>query len=182
MKLPVACLALVGMLGLLNACHRPSPQQPQSYDPVHRCGGLAKHWFNARNSPVPELIVINEIQIVGDEKLLWNERPISAPTLRNYASVVSTMEPRPWLELRVHDGSSCELVKMVRQTLAKNCSQGTCIEFSDKEWANYRAPPPPCDADCQAYGKAGGSFKGLSEEQKARLKRNYLDKYGLIPW
>jgi hypothetical protein len=182
MKLPYILAISVVALALVGAC-RPQSRQPQTYDPVHRCGGIEKPWFSASNAPaIGDLMPIgNEIRITG-AGITWNGSRITPQILPGYATAMSQMNPSPRIELGVNNGLSCTAVQQVRTTLAAYCSKAVCIEYSEREWAKIHAPPPPCDADCQAYGRAGGSYKGLSDAQKARLKRNYIDKYGFIPW
>jgi hypothetical protein len=160
-----------------------NPVQIQKYDVGQRCGGIERPWRSVANLPNGDLMpVTNQLRISHHATMLWNDTAVSKVTLRKYASALSKMNPLPMLDLVVANGAPCGLVKEIRERFSPPCSRTACIEYSEAEWRKYHPPVPPCDADCRAYGNAGGSYKGLSEAQKARLKRNYIDKYGIIPW
>jgi hypothetical protein len=157
--------------------------QIQRYDAGQRCGGIERPWRTIANLPKGDLMPVrNRLRISRHGTMLWNDTPVSKATLRTYASVVSRMNPIPMLDLVLANGAPCGLVKEIRERFSLPCSRTACVEYSEADWRKYNPPVPACDAHCRAYGRAGGSFKGLTQKQKGRLKANYLDKYGFIPW
>ncbi len=180
----------VSALCLLSfaSCGKPPPP-PQSPAPtiyaLDRCGGTPAGW-QAQGSEFGELMSHNLLQ-VGSKGLKWNRVPVSGTVLRTYLGAVSSLNPAPALVVIFEPDGDCRAVAGIRRAIETrlSCGQaGICVEYSQAQWARAQKVRelPACDADCQAYGRAGGSDKGLTAEQKRRLKANYLAKYGAIPW
>jgi hypothetical protein len=170
----------------LASCGKPAapPSPPATTYALNRCGGPPASW-RAQGSEFGELMTSNRLQ-VGAKGLEWNQTRISGETLRTYLSALSALHSGSGLSVIFEPAADCRAVADVRRAIETrlSCARAVCVEYSQAEWAKAPAmnPPPPCDADCEAYGRAGGSDKSLTAEQKRRLKANYLDKYGVIPW
>ncbi len=115
----------------------------------------------------------------------WNGTATERPALMKILAEVPKLGPEPVMVFVPAPETTCADVSAFRQLLETSllCSaKRHCIEYSQAEWVQWHPPLPPCDADCQAYGRAGGSDRLLTAAQRSRLKRNYIDKYGFVPW
>ena len=140
--------------------------------------------WGKKGAETGELIVYNRLDI-SQTALRWNGEIISQATLLELLAEVPKLDPLPVMVVIVAQGTDCGKVLQIRQVLESRLQCSTekkCMEYGEAEWRQRHPPPPACDADCQAYGRAGGSDRGLTAEQKRRLKANYIDKYGSVPW
>lgn len=156
--------------------------QPTVYA-QQRCGGLPVKW-GRKGSESGELMTYNRLD-VGSTAMRWNGKIIDTATLHRYVSDVHKLNPQPVTVVVAADRADCGTIKNVRRLLDAEleCSANlVCVEYSQAEWTKWHPPLPSCDVDCEAYGRAGGSARLLTPEQKQRLKKNYIDKYGFVPW
>ncbi len=170
---------------ILIAC-RPQPADKSSQQTIyaeHRCGGMPSKW-GARGAEAGELMTFNRLG-VGLSTMQWNGKIINQATLSRYLAENLKLNPQPITVIVPAQGTNCAIVSTIRHIMEVNlqCSVSHhCVEYSEAEWVKIHPRLPSCDADCQAYGRAGGSDRLLATEQKRRLKRNYIDRYGIIPW
>jgi biopolymer transport protein ExbD len=66
-----------------------------------------------QNTPPPIDPVKNEIAIMPNDAVLWNARPVSLVTLRQYLNITTTMNPVPELHLKPHPEARYEQVDEV---------------------------------------------------------------------
>lgn len=174
----VGAFAAASLAGCQQAPPPPKPV-PATYS-LNRCGGVPSQW-KPPGTEYGELNSYNFLR-VGPAGLEWVGQKVSEQTLHQYLKVMPSLFATVLVAV-FEPGTSCDTVIRIRKAfddLAQCGKETTCVEESVAE--NRKVSPPPCDADCQAYGRAGGSDKGMGAAQKARLKANYLDKYGMIPW
>ena len=135
----VRLLSACAILFLTVSCdpsRTTAPRLSQSYDRARRCGGIARHWYNARDVPA-DGVSANELQIMRSGNLLWNGSPISVPTMQDYAARLASMQPPPQLALVIDAGTPCRVVDAVRRVFAAYCAGARCMEFSPDEWKRY---------------------------------------------
>jgi hypothetical protein len=170
---------------LTAACgQKPAPPAPKpSIYAQNQCGGASPAW-SPQGSELGDMVLFNRLDITP-RGLKWNDQPVDRQMLRRYLREASNLKPTPITTLVVDRSATCTAVAAVRNAMdgiLKCSSKWKCVEYADIQWAKKHPPLPPCDADCQAYGRANGSDRFLSADQKQRLKRNYIDTYGFIPW
>jgi hypothetical protein len=176
--------AVIVPLILMGCGHQPDaePGQQAVYT-QQRCGGPSVKW-GEKGAETGELMTYNRLD-VGSSAMRWNGKVINMATLHRYVSEVPKLNPQPITVVVAAPRADCGIIKNVRRLLdaeLKCSASHACVEYSQAEWAKWHPPLPLCDADCEAYGRAGGSDRRLTPEQKQRLKKNYIDKYGFIPW
>lgn len=165
----------------LSGCS-PSPPKVETYA-ERQCRGMPAGW-GPLGIEEGELRTFNRLD-VEKGRFLWNRDPTAPRKIGKYFLAVHTMLPEPVTAIVVAPMAPCSAVWSVRNAMETtlHCrNEYRCVEYSLAEWRRRHPPLPPCDADCKAYGDAGGSFEGLSAAQKKRLQKNYIDRYGLIPW
>jgi hypothetical protein len=111
-----------------RACSPPSP----TWDKPHSFG----------------LVILNKIALDRNGATYWNGKPVSAPNLDKYLSIVPTMNPVPVTILETEMGAPCASLDAVRMKMNERlkCSQGgRCAEGILDVWNNLALPPgtPP---------------------------------------
>lgn len=129
------------VLAAVSACTQPH----NSYDVKARCGGLRQDWISLDNSSGFHLRMKNKLHLAKDNRLLWNEAPVSEGQLRSYLRLSGSdaFPVPPVLHLVVDEGASCDWVSRVRSdvTTQQGCGHENCLEYAPTEWEKGAAPP-----------------------------------------
>ena len=168
---------------LVNGCNRADniPDRSSFSYSENRCGGPPASW-KAPGSEFGELLLTNLLR-VGPGGLTWNDKKITEDELAQHLTEADRHILPPGMSVVFERDTDCGTVDHIRQMIGEKlrCASGqVCVEYSEAEWAKMQ--PPPCDADCRALSRANGDFTKLNDRQRERLKANYTDKYGFVPW
>jgi hypothetical protein len=87
--------------------------------------------------------LVNSIRLDRTGRLFWNGTMIERNQLGGYLLQVDKLDPRPLVELRIDNGTACDDVEKIRNTMAQSkiCqhSQKDCTE----DFSVYEGSPPP---------------------------------------